>query len=77
MADILLRQPIRNAGEFANWMKSLPAPVNVQNGLQPPAVVHLFGHLKNDHMMLRRVIFVRVRQFYGSGHDSFESCSRC
>ena len=51
----------------------MPAPVNVQNGLQPPAVVHLFGHLKNDHMMLRRLIGVRVSEFYRSGHDSFES----
>ena len=67
MPDILLRQPIQNAFEFANWMKTLPLPMLATNKLQPPAVVHLFGHLKNEQMMLRQIIFVRVRQFYESG----------
>ena len=57
MVDSLLRDPIKNEWEFVNKINALPAPMIVTDGLQPPAVVHLFGHLKNHHLMLRRVIF--------------------
>ena len=73
MVDILLRQPLKNEWEFFNWIKAMPAPEIVSHGLQPPAVVHVFGHLKNHHLMLRRMIFMRMRQFSSSGHDSLVS----
>ena len=61
MVDSLLRDPIKNEWDFSNKVKAMPAPKIVTHGLQPPAVVDLFGHLKNHHLMLRRMIFARMR----------------
>ena len=51
----------------------MPAPEIASHGLQPPAAVHLFGHLKNHHLMLRRMMFMRMRQSASSGCDSLVS----
>ena len=64
--DRLLCEPIQSALEFGNHMRTLPLPLVFPNKLQPPAVVHLFGHLKNEHMMLRMIIYARVRHFFES-----------
>ena len=69
--DPLMSQPIKNAEEFVKHFRSISQCQIDNDVLQSPPVVHLFGHYKNNHLMLRNIILLRMLQYVGSNCESF------
>ena len=75
--DSLMLQPIQNSEEFLKPFKSMAQCQVYNDVLESPSVVHLFGHHKNNRLMLRNMICLRTLQHVQRNCQSSWICSRC
>ena len=70
--DAFMSHPIADPEEFENCLRPQIANSQPDEDLPCCGVVHLFGHNKQDHVLLRKFIAKRMLQFLASGAHTQE-----